>query len=167
MENDKLRDWAERYLDLWEDQVSAAASDQAILAALGAPGLPTALPAVAGRTCLGGEQWQDSFEAWLSAFQREISASAGTAAADVASDPAADGSSLHDPSSDQREEAPDARRRDAGDDSRGPSDGAQASRLPSGDGGGDLDDIARRLADLAADIAALAADAKGPRGGTS
>lgn len=167
MENKNLRDWAERYLDLWEDQVSAAASDHAMAAALGAPVLPAGLPAAAGKTCLDGEQWQDSFEAWLSAFQQAISASAGTAAANVASDPAADGSSLHDPSSEQREDTPDAKHRGGSDDSCGSASGAEASCLSSGDGGGDLDDIARRLAGLAADISALAAGAKGSGGDTS
>lgn len=159
MKNKEFRDWAERYLDLWEDQVSAAAADPAIMSALWAP-LLLAAPAMAApvadeKTCLDGEPWQASFETWLAAFQQAISASTGTVQDQGDHEPAADGCSSHDPLSEQRADPSGTKCRPGG-----PSDGAAALDLSSGNSRRDLDDIARRVADLAADIAALDAGSK-------
>ena len=127
-----LEDWAKRYLDLWQDQVSAMASDPAVSQWLSAPVIAQAM--TASRSTVD-RQDEPSDAAWLERFAKSW------LAAIAASAPASDQSG-----SDQ------AAKND------GDEDGAKTAAAPSRHGGDDMASFSRRLAQLERRIARLESD---------
>jgi hypothetical protein len=123
----ELEALAARYLDLWQDQVSAMAADSDLAAAFQSLFGPSGWAAMAGASPLAA--WQ----AMMAQFTNVAQTAAGTPAERTS----------HDPARGQRRGA------------NGPTAGASAAAAAPDGGDAGLDELARRLAALEARLAAL------------